>query len=437
LNEFAHPGDRNYRDGLVIFEKQKGPEFQTVWQLFQFFDTDESGHISMDEFHAAAKACRKIAGISDHDFDLQEAWSNAGGHAEGYINFRQFISWFSGLGVDLPVGLEASGASRPCRFRHSGGSCCSCAGLELAPNGLCASCGHKPSMHRSDHAERCFSDLLSNVSPTHWAASQEGLVPITDSSLLHQLEDLLTGTHKSDSDNWTRDRGCSLHGVNACSAACASKHRSPVPSGYRLVTAYRNQNIDLWQKYMLCKDAISQECRQQEAVPFQQVNVKTSDLSAIELPLDKDCNEWRLFHGSSFEACRGICSTNFRPALAGTGATWKEPGKAKGMPLYGYGVYFSERVTKADEYAEVGPSGEEFEGLHCMLVCRVVGGRTNIITTNEIEIEKLRADVFDGLSHSVFGDRVKTLGKPYREIVAYDKDQCYPEYLLVYERNFG
>jgi hypothetical protein len=92
-------------------------------------------------------------------------------------------------------------------------------------------------MHRSDHAERCFSDLLSNVSPTHWAASQEGLVPITDSSLLHQLEDLLTGTHKSDSDNWTRDRGCSLHGVNACSAACASKHRSPVPSGYRLVTA--------------------------------------------------------------------------------------------------------------------------------------------------------------------------------------------------------
>ena len=35
---------------------------------------------------------------------------------------------------------------------------------------------------------------------------------------------------------------------------------------------------------------------------------------------------------------------------------------------------------------------------------------------------------------SVFGDRVKTLGKPYREIIVYDKDQIYPEYLVLYER---
>lgn len=170
--------------------------------------------------------------------------------------------------------------------------------------------------------------------------------------------------------------------------------------------------------------------------PFEQVKVKTSEVGAVEAPLDNKCNEWYLFHGSNFEACRGICSTNFRPTLAGTGATWKEKGKAKGTPLYGFGYYFSERVTKADEYAQAIPEGEEFQGRHCVLVCRVIGGRTNIVTHNEIEVDKLTATVFDGPSHSVLGDRVKSLGKPYREVVAYDEGQCYPEYLLVYDRIF-
>eukprot|EP00420_Gonyaulax_spinifera_P035396 CAMPEP_0197878714 /NCGR_PEP_ID=MMETSP1439-20131203/7015_1 /TAXON_ID=66791 /ORGANISM="Gonyaulax spinifera, Strain CCMP409" /LENGTH=129 /DNA_ID=CAMNT_0043498155 /DNA_START=85 /DNA_END=474 /DNA_ORIENTATION=- len=128
--------------------------------------------------------------------------------------------------------------------------------------------------------------------------------------------------------------------------------------------------------------------------------------------------------------------------MAGTGATWKDPGKDTGTPLYGYGIYFAEHVTKSDEYSEaipeeedVLPVGEEYD-FHTVLLCRVLGGRTNVVRTNEIERDKLKSDVFAGPYHSVFGDRVTTLNKPFREIVVYDKDQCYPEFLLVYARKF-
>ena len=47
--------------------------------------------------------------------------------------------------------------------------------------------------------------------------------------------------------------------------------------------------------------------------------------------------------------------SNFRLKLAGTGATWKD-GKEKGLPLYGYGAYFAECVTKAR-----GPRGKHAE----------------------------------------------------------------------------
>lgn len=29
------------------------------------------------------------------------------------------------------------------------------------------------------------------------------------------------------------------------------------------------------------------------------------------------------------------------------GGTWKDPGALKGTPLYGFGFYFAERITKA------------------------------------------------------------------------------------------
>merc|ERR1719359_614018 len=67
------------------------------------------------------------------------------------------------------------------------------------------------------------------------------------------------------------------------------------------------------------------------------------------------------------------------------------------------------------------------------MVCRCIGGRCYVHAAKDINKEELRSDVFDGPCHSVFGDR-EMLGKPYREVVVYDRDQVFPEWLLIYER---
>jgi hypothetical protein len=296
-------------------------------------------------------------------------------------------------------------------------------------------------MHRSDAAEASFETFreMNRASRSMEWTDDSGLVLIEDEQLLRKLQEALDKTHKP-KDNWTRDRGCRLHSINGCGAVCANKNQAPVPTGYRLLAAYRNQNEDLWQKYSMLKTAISEECSMSAVKEPKQV--ATSGLS-FGADVDAAANEWYLFHGTTPAKCASICSTNFRTDLAGAGATWKDKGKAVGTPLYGFGIYFAERITKADEYStevddDDGIVPEDAEGeFFTVLLCRVVGGRTNVVTTNEIEREKLRSDVFDGPYHSVFGDRVSVLNKPYREIVVYEKDQCFPEYLLVYSRVYG
>ena len=97
---------------------------------------------------------------------------------------------------------------------------------------------------------------------------------------------------------------------------------------------------------------------------------------------------------------------NFNVGLAGTGATWKKPGESRGEPLYGEGLYFADRITKADEYANPFPAGPEGDLLlHSVLICRVVGGRVQHSTKNHVDKEFLRKQVYSGAHHSVLGDR--------------------------------
>mmetsp|Transcript_9865 Transcript_9865/g.25972 ORF Transcript_9865/g.25972 Transcript_9865/m.25972 type:complete len:583 (+) Transcript_9865:189-1937(+) len=436
LEAFAHPGDRNYRNGLVFFGRSKGPEFQTLWQVFQFYDPDESGQLSKTEFGDTLEELVKLGLCSD---DLESAWAAVGGEEHGYVNFARFALWADGVGIDLATGIEDASSSRPCHFRMmvSGGWSCGCAEYEAGSDGwLCGACGHKPSMHRSDLATKSNSEVLDGCRPESWKEGESGLVPVDEGDpVFGMLQEMMDRTHKTE-DNWTRDRGCKIHGRGHgdCSWPCIRANGWPVPTGYTLKKVLRNQNIGLWQKNSIMKKAITQECMRPCEQEYREMAVESH--ADLDSPLATNCNEWRLFHGSSWGACRGISDSNFRLSLSGTGATWKKPGEQKGSPLYGYGIYLAERITKADEYAGVVPDGEDGAGLNCALVCRALGGRAHLITTNEIDKVKLRNDVFDGPYHAIFGDRVVTLGKPYREIVMYDKDQIYPEYIIMYERRF-
>merc|ERR1712217_626573 len=144
------------------------------------------------------------------------------------------------------------------------------------------------------------------------------------------------------------------------------------------------------------------------------------------------------FHGTSEANARRICATNFKQSLAGTGAVWTGGKEQKCTPLYGFGIYFAENVTKADEYCqpESSDSSGEDDDICAMLVCRVLAGRVNVVTTNAIDIDKLRAENFQGPFDSILGDRVSVLKKPFREIVVYDSDQIFPEFLLLYRRTY-
>ncbi|CAE7567839.1 unnamed protein product [Symbiodinium natans] len=238
-------GDRHYRIGQVSFSNGQYPEFQNLWQLFQYHDREESGHLDKEEFLQALESCHRLL-KSDLPMEAQEAWSQAGGPCTGFVNFSQFAHLAETLGLALPVGLELDGATRPCRFRvrlkNNGDfgqeeyTCsCPCFQAERAGGGVLCQCGHKLSMHRSDFAEDTYANIDSHLrapSPQRgiWMPGEEGLVAVTDQDLLRKLQDLMNDSHKSH-DNWTRDRGCRLHGVNGCSWACAAKNRNPGSAG--------------------------------------------------------------------------------------------------------------------------------------------------------------------------------------------------------------
>jgi len=421
----------------VAFSPYQAPEFETLWQLFSYFDPEGAGYLDQARFSEALRACLKApdGGL------IEGAWCDTGGEAQGVANFCRFAAWAESYPLALPLGLSAGGGALPIRchgqVRTTAGELLPCGCECYSPSWPSAPsvyahppachCGHRRGRHWCDADARLLGKAMR---PASWTEA-EGLVPVHDVGLLRQLQELLTRSHK-ETDNWTRDRGCSIHGVGGCSLACANQNRLPVPSGYSLRQAWRNQQPDVWRRYCVAKCAVSALCS--ASPPGLEVPVMGHHLSGD--PLDESCNEWRLFHGTSWQRGSEICGLNFRSYLAGTGATWKKSGEDRGEPLYGRGVYLTDRITKSDEYSKSVFSPDSGAELHTMLVVRCVGGRCNVQTGSEIDTEGLRNGVFFGPFDSVCGDRVTVLNKPYREFVFYDRDQCYPEFLLRYERQY-
>jgi len=455
LKQFVHPGDRHYRMGMVHFPTRKGvrvkPQFPTLRDLFNYCDPDESGNISMEEFqdawHHLCHLPPDIFGTEGNTLEGSpvEAWKSAAGDERSHLTFAQFARWASDVKIKLPVGVDPADAQalRPCRFEY--GKRCPCANFKAGASNHMCECGHKSCAHLSDVALMSLEEqevltklkrrALGRASTKLFAPERKpGFSMVTNKEVLAALQKILSDTHKA-TDNWTRDRGCALHGRHHCDTACIFKHRASVPTGFELTRAERNRNAPLWHVYATTRSAIKQETQSGTGPSLQRFSPLSAFEVPLEEPLDPEVNEWRLLHGSGWEACKGICGSNFRLKLAGTGATWKTPGMESGQPLYGYGVYLAERSTKADEYAEEIHGGlKSDEGCHTMLVCRVVGGLCRVVDTNEFDADDLRRDILDGPHHSVLGDRVVKLGKPYREVVVHDNNQIFPEFILYYKR---
>ncbi|CAE8622177.1 unnamed protein product, partial [Polarella glacialis] len=242
-----------------------------------------------------------------------------------------------------------------------------------------------------------------------------------------QFQALLQDVHKSH-NNWTRDRRRATDGE-------VEDESTPVPQGYEFVAAFRNENAALWRTYQINREIVKGRCEHnasfQQWVPWTASGTKTVTLQGrLDFELEAGANEWFLFHASIPEALRGIARTGFKMANVAKGAD------STGGGLYGEGTYFSDSITKVDEYARKRVAlGAEFEGCRTAALCRVIGGR-HFYTDSDIEQSdksQFKLGALQGEYHSTAGDRLK-LKNIFREYVVYDGSHAYLEYIIYYKR---
>merc|ERR1711920_1192410 len=100
--------------------------------------------------------------------------------------------------------------------------------------------------------------------------------------------------------------------------------------------------------------------------------------------------------------------------------------------MYGNGVYMAECASKADEYGR-DDGGNTYPGLLALLVCRCFVGVPYIVDKagDHVNAAKGHRHHFD----CVLGDRESAVGT-YREFVFFNEQQVYPEYAIIYRRQW-
>jgi len=210
-------------------------------------------------------------------------------------------------------------------------------------------------------------------------------------------------------------------------ATATRDRKDPMPTRLKLVSVHRIEDRAMWNRYAHKRSEIAAErecCTLLEQMEGSG-HAKTMQALGINVRrrLKNDINELYLFHGTSPTGALGIREDGFNLSLAGSSAGC----------MFGPGAYFAEASSKSDEYARSDPSGI-FQGLCALLLCRVTCGEMFYITTSDVPAidEAVASGDFD----SVLGDRERVRGT-YREFVAFDSAQVYPEYVVIYERKYA
>jgi len=193
-----------------------------------------------------------------------------------------------------------------------------------------------------------------------------------------------------------------------------------VPDRLRITRGHRCQNVQNWIEYSRRRWQIKEELRAKKDLPRSINDLKTAGVfpEQDQYRLDSNAHEEFLFHGTNDAAADGITNGDFLVNLAGSNAG----------TLYGKGVYLAESVSKSDEYTKENARGER-----CILVCRATLGYVNYNDQISPNADALVKSCTEGPYHCVLGDREKCRGT-YREIMVYDDDQVYPEYVIWYTR---
>ena len=132
--------------------------------------------------------------------------------------------------------------------------------------------------------------------------------------------------------------------------------------------------------------------------------------------LHKD--ETYLFHGTKLKNLKSIVENGFNH------------GKYARNGLYGKGIYLAESSEKADQYAD--PVNERRSDDLTLLVVRVLLGNVVSHASNEPIKAPYRGAV--GRRAAGADSFVTALQKRFREFLVFDARQCYPEYIVLYDR---
>jgi hypothetical protein len=127
-----------------------------------------------------------------------------------------------------------------------------------------------------------------------------------------------------------------------------------------------------------------------------------------------------LLHGTNPSSAMGILKNGF---------VLNHAGKSTGTML-GYGIYLAECASKSDEYAR-DDGGGTYPGLMALLVCRCLVGKPYIMQEAGDHVSAAKAGGYD----CVIGDRERKVGT-YREFVLFDERQVFPEYAVIYRRQY-
>jgi len=336
----------------------------SLWLLFQWLDYDNSGKVSQKEFADQLPLLSHLMHVDISQLGPQ-SFKALDQDGNDYLNFGEFTQLGQGL-LQLPLGLE-----------HLG--------LPLD--------GAVPF-------------------PEQWASyGTSSLEEVAEmyalgDDMLAVFQEVVARTYSS---TWTRDRR--KHNPTAPN----------VPTGYKVTRAYRSENSRAWRSYSIFRASCRQDRRLLQACKYDDIKtvLALKDCApSMASGLADDCNEWYLWHGTHAAKAGDICSSNFRMSRCGenTGT------------LYGNGTYFSECITKADEYAKSNDEGE-----YCVLLCRLLGGNVRYTAEVEPDPTALAKSCMDGEFDSVLGDREKCRGT-YREFVFFDSEHIYPEFVVCYKR---
>lgn len=436
LDEFAHPADGDYL-WCCRAESHK-PEFISIRKLFEWCAGPDHNKAGKDSLRQVWDRIQELGeNVPDFHDDL---WNKLDDDGNGFINFGEFAEFTTRQKVRLPLGLDdlfCSTASAADKLRCGVATCgctnfvparCRCRYAETcyqkspehlekyahpwdpdwttaktrSDSDMC-SCGHKRKLHSS-----AAVGAATVPYPSYWIQCET-----TDSAEFNQLHPMPSG----ELGKFQRLVDCTYSDVTTRDRAAHNGGNWMVPRNFKLISVHRNEHSKLWRKYCIRKAELIRE--KETGVDYQLfTDIKSNVWESFDADsLASEVNEWYLFHGTSAAAAINICQTDFKMRLAGSNTG----------TLYGKGTYLAESITKADEYAKAE------DGVYTVLLCRVLGGQVRYCDDRSPDPDKLTEDVVAGEFDCILGDRQKVSGT-YREIVVFDTENVYPEYVLKYRR---